>query len=126
VPFALAFAPRRRPLLGDVTLDKQVFEASDTAPAVLTVQAGRIRTVAGVEELEPVGRLSVELWTGDGKLIGVVARLRNLLPGNYAFGITGRGPAGDRLEPGPYRLRVLAHPTGAAPPSEKTLRFRIA
>jgi minor extracellular serine protease Vpr len=125
VPFAVAFAPDERPLLGEVALGADAFVASDTNPAVLTVQAGRIRTVGGNEELEPVGRLDVEIWTGDGKQIGVVARLRNLLPGNYAFGITGRGPGGDRLGPGPYRLRVVARPLGDEEPTVRVLPFTI-
>ena len=126
VPFAVAFAPAERPLLGDASLSAQAFPVSDTAPAVLSVRAGRVRSVGGVEEVEPVGRLDVEVWTGAGKRIGVVARLRNLLPGNYAFGITGRGPAGDRLPAGPYRLRVVALPPGEeGPPTVRVLPFRI-
>jgi hypothetical protein len=125
IPFAVAFAPTERPLLGEVALSEEAFEASDTTPAVLTVQAGRIRTVGGAEELEPVGRLDVEIWTGAGSRIGVIARQRNLLPGNYAFGITGRGPGGDRLRPGAYRLRVVAVPPDGGPPTVTVVDFRI-
>ncbi|HVM17963.1 MAG TPA: S8 family serine peptidase [Gaiellaceae bacterium] len=125
VPYAVAFAPTERPLLADVALSEQAFPRSDTTPAVLTLQAGRVRSVGGVEELEPVARLDVEVWTASGKRIGVVARLRNILPGNYAFGITGRGPAGDRLPAGGYRLRVVAHPVGEGDPTVEVLPFRI-
>jgi subtilisin family serine protease len=125
VPFAVAFAPEERPLLGRVELGAEAFAASDTNPAVLTVQAGRIRSVADNEELEPVARLDVEILTGDGKQIGVIARLRNLLPGNYAFGITGRGPGGDRLRPGQYRLRVVARPVGDGEPTVRAVPFTI-
>ena len=62
-------------------------------------------------------RLDVELRTAAGKRLGLLARLRDLLPGRYAFGITGHGPNGQLLEPGRYELRVLAWPTGGGPPS---------
>jgi subtilisin family serine protease len=125
IPFAVAFAPEETPLLGEIALSDDEFEPSDENPAVLTVRAGSIRTVGGRDELEPVGRLEVELWTGAGRRIGVVARLRNLLPGNYAFGITGRGPGGDRLRPGAYRLRIVAVPPGGGPATVRVLEFRI-
>jgi hypothetical protein len=45
------------------------------------------------------------------------------LPGRYAFGLTGRGPAGKRLRPGRYELRLTAHAVdagdGASAYSEK-------
>jgi subtilisin family serine protease len=125
VPFAVAFAPAEIPLLGEVALSSDAFKASDTSPAVLSVQAGRIRSVGGRDQLDPVARLEVELWTGAGRRVGIIARQRNLLPGNYAFGITGRSPGGDRLRAGAYRLRVLAHPPGGGPPSVRLLDFRI-
>ena len=36
-----------------------------------------------------------------GDRIGVIASQRNLLPGRYSFGLTGRDPGGQRLKPGP-------------------------
>ena len=56
----------------------------------------------------PVLRLDVELWTDKGKRLGLLARLRDVLPGRYALGLTGRGPAGTPLEPGAYRFRLRA------------------
>jgi hypothetical protein len=41
----------------------------------------------------------------------VMARLRDLLPGSYSFGITGRGPTSARLAAGAYELRLAAWPT---------------
>jgi hypothetical protein len=102
-----------------------VFTPSNTAPAVLSLRAGRVRSVTGLDEVQPVERLDIQLWTGDGKRIGVIARLRNVLPGRYAFGVTGRDPAGQVLEPGRYRLRVVAVPAGGGPPSVALVRFRI-
>jgi hypothetical protein len=41
--------------------------------------------------------------------VGVLTRLRNLLPGRYAFGLTGRGPDGKTLEAGTYVIRLRGH-----------------
>jgi hypothetical protein len=60
-------------------------------------------------EIRPVDLLEVELWRG-GKLVGVLAQSRELLPGRYSFGLTGRGPNGGRLRRGDYTIRVVAHP----------------
>ena len=53
----------------------------------------------------------------DGSKLGILAQLRDLLPGRYAFGLTGRDANGDTLEPGKYRLLLTAYPTGQGPPS---------
>ena len=45
-----------------------------------------------------------------------MTRLRDVLPGRYAFGLTGRGPRGGALAKGPYRLRVLAVSTAKRSP----------
>ena len=62
--------------------------------------------------------LEAELWTKAGRRLGLLTRLRDLLPGRYAFGVTGRGPDGRKLRPGRYAIRLRAHPvagdTGAA------------
>jgi hypothetical protein len=60
--------------------------------------------------IEPVGVLELELWTADGRRLGVLARLRDVLPGRYAYGLTGRGPSGRLLAEGSYVLRLRAHP----------------
>ena len=86
------------------------------------------RAGPGGEQIEPVGLLDLELWTPKGKRLGVIARLRDLLPGRYAFGLTGRGPDGKVLEPGTYVLRLRAQPVDAAdgtPPSTADTVFRI-
>ena len=125
VPFAVAFAPRRTPLLGDVTLSDRSFRPSDARPSVLSLAAGRVRTLGGVDEVQPLDRLEIELYTGDRKRIGVIARVRNVLPGRYAFGLTGRDPSGQRLEAGVYLVRVVAWPAGGGPSSRKALQFTI-
>jgi subtilisin family serine protease len=125
VPFAVAFAPHEPALLGRIHLSRKAFEPSDAKPALLLVRAGSVRTVGGADEIEPLSRLDVELWTIEGERLGVVARVRDLLPGSYTFGLTGRDPDGELLEPGPYRLRLVAYPTLPAKPVVKTLQFSV-
>ncbi len=115
-------------LLGQVKLSHWEFEPSRSAPAVLAFRAGRIVSGPGGETIEPVSVLDVELWTDEGKRLGVLARLRNLLPGRYAFGLTGRDATGRVLDPGVYVLRLRAQPVdggdGQAPSTAEAV-FRI-
>ena len=123
VPWAVALPVRGSALIGGISLSARSFRASDRAPAVLTVQAGQVRDLAGRRQLRPVARLDVELWRGRERL-GVLARLRDVLPGRYAFGLTGRGPRGRVLARGAYRLRVVAHPLDG-PVEAEIVGFRI-
>jgi subtilisin family serine protease len=122
VPWLVTFGPRRDELLGSMRLSTASFKPSDTAPAVLSFRAGRI---AAGGQLEPVARLDLDLRGPDGARLGVLARLRDLLPGRYAFGLTGRDAEGDELEPGRYRLRLTAYPTGKGQPSRTAVAFTI-
>ena len=123
VPWAVALPAQGSALIGGLNLSARSFRASDRAPAVLTVQAGQVRDLVGRRQLRPVSRLDVELWRGREKM-GLVARLRDVLPGRYAFGLTGRGPRGGALAKGPYRLRVVAVPPHG-PAEAETVTFRI-
>jgi hypothetical protein len=123
IPWAVALPVGAAPLLGDVRLSEPSFRASDSAPAVLSVRAGAVGERDGHTQLQPLARLEVELWRGSERL-GLLARLRNVLPGNYAFGVTGRGPRGGALPKGPYRLRVVAVPP-EGDEEATTVRFRI-
>ena len=124
IPWAVALPVQGSALIGDIGLSAKAFRASDRAPAVLTVQAGQVRDLAGRRQLRPVARLDLELWRG-GKRIGLLARLRHVLPGRYAFGLTGRGPGGRPLAAGPYRLRIVAvPPEGPAEADIATFRIR--
>jgi hypothetical protein len=126
VPWALQFKHVTPNLLAHVSLDSSSFAPSDTSPALLTVQAGALSRDHGVE-VEAVSRLDVLLYTSAGRFVGVLARLRNLLPGSYSFGITGRGPTSARLPAGGYELRLAAWPTlpKDAAPSRAQVRFTI-
>jgi hypothetical protein len=59
--------------------------------------------------VRPLEVLEVQLRRGD-EVLGVLARRRELLPGRYTFGLTGRGPSGERLRRGTYVVRVVARP----------------
>jgi minor extracellular serine protease Vpr len=124
VPWAIARRRAGEPLVESVALSNWEFQPSRSAPAVLAFRAGR----ASGGTVEPVGILDLELWTQDGKRLGMLARLRDLLPGRYAFGLTGRGPNGKVLKPGTYVVRLLAQPVDAADgasPSTAQAVFRI-
>jgi hypothetical protein len=125
VPWAITFARPRLTLLGTLRLSDRRFEPSDAAPAVLRFRAGRLLRTAGRYEVQPLERLDLELEDAEGDRLGLLARLRNVVPGVFAFGITGRGPAGQTLDPGVYRLRVLAVPTGRGPATRRSIRFRV-
>jgi subtilisin family serine protease len=113
-----------RALLRDVRLSRQRFRPSDGEPVVLSLIAGRLDGDAARPQLLPLEQLDVELWRGN-RLRGTLARVRDLLPGRYAFGLTGRGPAGARLAPGPYELRLVARPVGGGDAVVSRVRFRI-
>ena len=126
IPWAITYGPSSTNLLGAVQLSATAFKPSDNRPALLTLRAGKVvRTGAG-DEIRPVRRLDVELLKGNGEAIGTLARLRDLIPGHGASGITGRDPDGGALPAGPYRLRLTAWPTEQrGQPSRAVLRFRI-
>ena len=87
---------------------------------MLTLVAGRIDGTDDKPQLQPLDTLELDLIR-EGRLIGRLARLRDLLPGRYAFGITGRGPRGGRLPLGDYVLRVTGSPTGGGEPTVREL-----
>ena len=124
IPWAVVL---RRPggLLGPLTISEKAFKPSERKPAVVVVRAGRVVRSSLGTAVVPVLRLDVELWSTEGKRLGLLARLRDLLPGRYAFGLTGRGTGGRLLDPGRYRLRVFAWPTGGGPPDSRSIRFTI-
>jgi len=125
VPWAIAFGGSDLDLIGGATLSAKSFGYSDTKPALLALDAGRVLEVDGKPEIRPISRLDVVLRRADGTLVGLLARLRDVLPGRYTFGLTGRGPDGQLLPPGSYVLRVLAYPVGQGPPSTRRIPFSL-
>ena len=124
IPWAVALVPSRQRLLADVQLSVKAFHPSDNAPAVVSLRAGSLGSTGGRAQVQPVERLDVELWQ-NARRIGLLARLRDVLPGRYVFGLTGRGPRGARLADGAYLLRIVAFPPGGARPSVERVRFTI-
>jgi hypothetical protein len=117
IPWAITFGPQRHDLISEVALSAVSFKPSDTAPAVLSLQAGLVVPGAVGAEVHPVARLDFELWRG-GERLGLLARLRDLL-------LTGRDPDGAPLDPGRYRVRLVATPTSDGPPTSRTIGFTI-
>ena len=128
VPWALGFQRPPTDLIAHVSLSSHAFRQSDTKPAVLTVQAGNVVKQGQSIEVQPVARLDVALYTAGGQYLGLLTRLRDVLPGSYSFGITGRGPTSAPLAPGRYQLRLAAWPTvpNDAAPSRAQVRFAVA
>jgi Subtilase family len=125
IPWAITFGRPRRDLLGAISLSSQRFKPSDAKPSLLSVEAGRVLHAAGRDEIQPLERLDITLWNARGVRLGLLARLRDVLPGRFEFGITGRSPAGAPLARGVYQLRIVAKPTTKGPATRRSLTFRI-
>ncbi len=125
VPWAVAVPLANARLVSDLVLSRRTFEPSDTEPAVLAFVAGRVDGTAERPQLRPLAELAVDLYRGTRRL-GTLARVRDVLPGRYAFGLTGRGPRGRRLPKGGYEIRVIGTPLDGGEPSESSVQFRIA
>ena len=91
---------------------------------MLTIVAGRIDGSAERPQLLPLEKLSIDLYRGDRRL-GRLALVRDMLPGRYSFGITGRGVNGRRLPAGGYGLRLTATPVGGGDADVETVPFTI-
>jgi subtilisin family serine protease len=124
VPWTIAVPLAKRDLIPSARLSSQAFEPSDVEPTVLTVVAGRVDGSVQRPQLMPLDELSIDLYRGDRRL-GRLALVRDLLPGRYSFGITGRGVNGRHLSPGAYELRVTATPVGGGDADEKSVPFTI-
>lgn len=122
VPWAVAVPPPVD-LISRVSLEQTDARVSDATPAVLTLVAGAV-TAAPDPQVRAVGLLEVQLWRDD-ELLGVLARRRELLPGHYTFGLTGRGPSGERLPSGKYAVRVVAWPGDGTRRQAETVEYRV-
>ena len=123
IPWAVAVPPPGTELVSDVSLRETGTRVSDATPVVLSLVAGAIVPRPG-PQLVPVDDLEVQLRRGDD-LLGVLARRRELLPGRYTFGLTGRGPGGERLARGSYTIRVVARPVGRQRPQAVDVEYRV-
>jgi hypothetical protein len=124
VPWAIVLPRPGVSLVPRAWIEPATFKPSDTSFAILRVRAGRVLVAGGVQIL-PVERLDVLLYRSNGRFVGRLARQRDLLPGTYAFGITGRGPEGAKLPRGAYELRLVAWPVLGGKPSRTRVRFGI-
>lgn len=129
VPWAVSFRPGdSKPLLASVRLAQRSFAASDSSPTVLSFRVGAVGADDAGHQVEAVQLLEAELATAEGRRLGVLGRMRHLLPGRYAYGLTGRGPRGNELAPGRYVLTLRAHPVagdGAAEATRVDVPFTI-
>jgi len=112
-------------VLGPVKLSTDSFAPSESAPALLTFAAGRVVGRGALDAIQPIDELRLDLVRDDGTELGTFVTLRDLLPGRYAFGLTGRTPAGNRLSPGSYRIRVIAYPSLGGRASTAQAEFTI-
>ena len=117
VPWVLAFAPR--------PLDPIVSASLVQRSLRLTVDAGRVTTVAGRRQIQALARLDIGLSTPAGRSLGLLARIRDVLPGRYTFQLTGRSPGGAALPPGQYVAAVVAYPADGGLPGRRNLAFTV-
>ena len=125
VPWTILFGKRSQPTIAELRLSLHAFHPSDTAPSLLSFVAGSVGQAAGRPVVSPLSRLDLELWSHDRGRIGLLARLLDVLPGRYSFGVTGRDPTGGLLASGEYQLRLSAYGTDLGPPTVKTVAFTI-
>jgi subtilisin family serine protease len=122
VPWAVAVPPRA-PVLSRISLRTTGGRVSDATPVVLGLVAGAV-TASPDPQVRPVDVLEVQLWR-NGVLLGVLARRRELLPGRYRFGLTGRGPDGERLPRGSYVVRVVARPGDGTRRQVESVEYQV-
>ncbi len=122
VPWAVA-VPGQVDLVSRLKLEPTGARLSDATPAALSFVAGSV-TAAPDPQVRAVELLEVELWRG-GEQLGLLARRRELLPGRYTFGLTGRGPTGARLARGNYVIRLVAYPGDRTRKQADTIEYRV-
>jgi hypothetical protein len=125
IPWAVVTTRVSPKLIGSAQLSAAAFKPSDISPAILLVQLGQIEQGAAGISLEPVLRLDIRLRDHRGKDLGLLSRLRDVLPGRYTFGLTGRGPSGGVLPPGRYSLSLLAFPAAGGRAVTRSVFFTV-
>ena len=93
---------------------------------MLSLQTGQRRPERRpAPQVQPVARLDVELWRG-GERLGLLARLRDLLPGRVAIGLTGRDPDGRTCSTrAATAIRLSRFRRATGPPTSRTIAFTI-
>ena len=107
--------------------DARYGTSSETVRGEVLVAADGIHSIARkyfYPKEGPPSWQGVLLWRGAVPL-GLLARVRDLLPGRYTFGLTGRDANGGVLAPGDYRLRLVAWPTGRGSATVRTIGFTV-
>jgi hypothetical protein len=122
VPWAVA-VPADVDLVSRIALKATGTRISDATPAALSFVAGAV-TAAPDPQVRAVELLEVELWRR-GTRLGLLARRRELLPGRYTFGLTGRGVTGARLPRGLYAIRLVAYPGDGTRRQSDTIDYRV-
>ena len=122
VPWAVA-VPADVDLVTRLALKPTGTRISDATPAALSFVAGAV-TAAPDPQVRAVELLEVELWRR-GTRVGLLARRRELLPGRYTFGLTGRGVTGARLPRGLYTIRLVALPGDGTRKQSDTIDYRV-
>jgi hypothetical protein len=125
VPWVITFGPSIKAVLSSVHLSARAFTPSDSRPALLSFVAGAVPRSRSGQEVQPVARVDLELWSPAGGRIGLLAQLLDVLPGRYSYGVTGRDPTGQVLPSGDYLLKLIAYPVGGGAPTVRTISFRI-
>src|ERR671936_836302 len=125
VPWTITFGPPLHAALSRVRLSSHAFHPSDVQPALLSFIAGGVPRTNGGQDGRPLSRLDLELSSPTGGRIGTLATMRDVLPGRYSYGVTGRDPTGQVLPAGAYSLRLVAYPTASGPPTVRTISFTI-
>jgi len=123
IPWAVAVPTPDADVLSRVSLKTTAGRVSDATPVVLSLVAGAIVPAPG-PQVVPLDMLEVQLRRGN-ELLGILARRRELLPGRYTFGLTGRGPAGERLRRGNYVIRVVARPGAGMRAQVEDVVYRV-
>jgi hypothetical protein len=125
IPWVITFGPRLDATLSGVRLSSHAFKPSDVQPALLSFVAGSVPKTQTGQNVRPLALVDLELWSPTGGRIGLLARMRDVLPGRYSYGVTGRDPTGQLLPSGDYVLRLVAYPTAGGGPAVRTMKFRI-
>jgi subtilisin family serine protease len=125
IPWVITFGPRSSAALSAVHLSGHSFLPSDTKPALLSFLAGAVPRSDAGQDVRAVQLIDLELWSRTGGRVGLLARLRDVLPGRYSYGVTGRDPTGATLPAGDYTLKLIAYPTDRSPPTVRTVPFSI-